>query len=256
MLGKAVISGEETEMTDTDEIAALKREIAELRQETCLLQDKNEIRELQFKYGYYLDKCLYDEVVDLFAEDGVATFLNGVYRSKASIRRLMCGWFRELFTQGHNGPVYGFFLDHLLLQDIITVAPDRQTAEGRFRCLMLAGTHESRPEIPGMPRACWEAGIYEHAYVRENGVWKISVYDYSLLWQADYAQGWSVGGALLPPLEKTWPEDPNGPDELLSSTPRVWPETRVVPFHYPHPVTGERWNGDPIGKLPMGMKKS
>jgi hypothetical protein len=23
--------------------------------------------------------------------------------------------------------------------------------------------------------------------------------------------------------------------------PKVWPETRVVPFHYAHPVTGKRW---------------
>ena len=241
-------------MTDTDEITALKKEMAELRNEIGRLKDKNEIRELQYKYGYYLDKCLYDEVVDLFSENGQATFLNGVYRGKESIRRLMCGWFRELFADGHNGPIYGFMLDHLLLQDIITVAPDGQTAKGRFRCLMLAGTHESRPEVPGMPRACWEAGIYEHTYEKENGVWKISIYDYSLLWQADYHKGWSVGGALLPPLQKTYPEDPNGPDALLPSTPPVWPETRVVPFHYAHPVTGEPWSGDPMGKRPKSMK--
>ncbi len=241
-------------MGDSNELAALRQEVSDLRNEVGLLKDKNEIRELQYKYGYYLDKCLYDEVVDLFAENGKATFLNGVFRGKESIRRLMCGWFRELFTQGHNGPIYGFFLDHMLMQDIITVDPDRQTAKGRFRCLMLAGTHESRPAIPGMPRACWEAGIYEHTYVRENGVWKIGVYNYSVLWQADYEKGWSVGGALLPPLEKTYPEDPKGPDELLDAVPSIWPETRVVPFHYPHPVTGEDWRGDPVGKRPDGMK--
>jgi hypothetical protein len=242
-------------MTSTDDVATFKRELAELRNELGLLQDLNEICALQYKYGYYLDKCLYEEVVDLFAEDGVATFLNGVYRGKESIRRLMCGWFRELFTHGHNGPMYGFLLDHLLLQDIITVAPDRKTAKGRFRCVMMAGVHESRPPVPGMPRACWEGGIYEHTYVKEDGVWKIDVYDYSLLWQADYAKGWSVGKALLPPLEKTYPEDPNGPDELLDSVPAVWPETRVVPFHYPHPVTGKYWSGDVLGKRPEGMKE-
>jgi hypothetical protein len=30
-----------------------------------------------------------------------------------------------------------------------------------------------------------------------------------------------------------------GPDELLQNDERLWPDTRVVPFHYPHPVTGE-----------------
>ena len=26
----------------------------------------------------------------------------------------------------------------------------------------------------------------------------------------------------------------------------LWPDTRVIPFHYPHPVTGERINGDDL----------
>jgi len=226
----------------------LEVQLDELRREFGRHRDREEIRALQFKYGYYLDKCLYDEVVDLFAADGVATFLNGVFRGKESVRRLMSGWFKELFAHGHNGPVYGFILDHLILQDIVTVAPDGLTARGRFPCQMLASTHESRAPVPGMPRDCWEAGIYENQYVKEDGVWKIGVYDYSVLWQADYRDGWSRGGVLLPPLTRTFPEDPNGPDELLESLPKAWPDTRVVPFHYPHPVTGEYWSGDPIGK--------
>ena len=31
------------------------------------------------------------------------------------------------------------------------------------------------------------------------------------------------------------------PDELFGETPKFWPHTRVVPFHYPHPVTGAPW---------------
>jgi len=232
----------------SDEITRLTQEVAELRHELGRQQDREEIRSLQFKYGYYLDKCLYDEVVDLFAQDGSATFLNGIYRGKESIRRLMSGWFRQLFADGHNGPVYGFLLDHLILQDIVTISSDRRTAKGRFRCLMMAATHESRPEVPGMPRGCWEAGIYENEYVKEDGVWKIGTYNYSLLFQADEAKGWWTGNALLPPLTKTFPDDPNGPDELLDAMPAVWPETRVIPFHYPHPVTAKFWNGDVLGK--------
>jgi len=36
----------------------------------------------------------------------------------------------------------------------------------------------------------------------------------------------------------TYPEDPLGPDELIEQK-MLWPDTRVVPFHYPHPVTGK-----------------
>jgi carotenoid cleavage dioxygenase len=51
-------------------------------------------------------------------------------------------------------------------------------------------------------------------------------------------------GVHLPPLEKTHPDDPNGPDELLSEISKSWPDTLVVPFHYPHPVTGKMWTED------------
>jgi hypothetical protein len=41
---------------------------------------------------------------------------------------------------------------------------------------------------------------------------------------------------------KTYPEDPIGPDELITDPkPVLWPDTDVVPFHYPHPVTGRWW---------------
>ncbi|HEU4627451.1 MAG TPA: nuclear transport factor 2 family protein [Steroidobacteraceae bacterium] len=222
--------------------SALAREIAELRRQVTRLEDIHAVRTLHFKYGYYIDMCLYDEATDLFAEDGEVRFLNGVYKGKAGVRRLYCEWFRNLFTQGHNGPVRGFLLDHLQLQDIVDIAPDGKTAQGRFRAVMMAGQHESKtPRIEHFPDQCWEAGIYENLYVKENGVWKIKRLNYNMLWQADYEPGWAKSGVHLPPIDKTFPENPIGPDELLPITPKVWPETRVVPFHYAHPVTGKMW---------------
>ena len=66
-------------MSDENDVAILREELTALRREVGMLQDEKAIRELQYKYGYYLDKCLYDEVIDLFANDAQATFLNGVY---------------------------------------------------------------------------------------------------------------------------------------------------------------------------------
>lgn len=226
-----------------DETSELRRQLQQLSAEVAALQDVNAIRRLQHAYGYYLDKCLYDEVVDLFADSGEVHFMNGVFRQKAGVRRLYCDRFRKNFTGGHNGPLYGFLLDHLQLQDIVDVAPDRASARGRFRALMQAGCHESNPNKPPMlPQQWWEGGIYENQYVREVGVWRIKVLNYHCLYHALYEKGWAHTPAeLTPAFTRTFPEDPEGPDALVDPAPALWPQTAVVPFHYTHPVTGKTW---------------
>ena len=231
-------------MADTEALKTLELQVERLTQQVGVLEDTHAVRTLHFKYGYYLDACLYDDVVDLFAEDAELKFLNGIYRGKASVRRLYCDWLRTLWTGGRNGPTRGLLYDHLMMQDIVDVAPDRRTAQGRFRCLMQGGFHESVPmgDKP-MPRQSWEAGIYENAYAKEDGVWKFKLFDYNMMWQASYEQGWAHAEVHLKPLTRTFPEDPLGPDELTPITPQAWPNTRITPFHYPHPVTGQTWQG-------------
>ena len=223
------------------ELDALKAEMAALARQVRRLEDIHAVRTLHFKYGYYIDMCLYDEAIELFSEDCRVYFLNGIYKGRAGARRLYCDWFRNMFTQGHNGPVFGLLLDHLMTQDIVDIAEDGMSARGRFRCLMQAGWHESKPEpVHPLPPQCWEGGIHTNSYVKEDGVWKIRELNYNMLWQANYEEGWAHSGVHLPPLDKTWPDDPKGPDELMAEVPATWPKTRIVPFHYPHPVTGRQ----------------
>jgi hypothetical protein len=67
---------------------AAEDRIAELEHRLGLVEDALAIRNLQHAYGYYLDKCYYDEVVDLFDPDGEVIFIGGVYRGRAGIARL------------------------------------------------------------------------------------------------------------------------------------------------------------------------
>ncbi len=84
--------------------------------------------------------------------------------------------------------------------------PTGRTAKGRFRGLLMGGSHESRDYKPeGLPLQFLEAGIYENDYVREDGVWKIKRLDYMMQWQADYEQGWSRTVAHLQPASQTYP---------------------------------------------------
>lgn len=225
-------------MTEQTRIQELEQKVEELANQVGVLEDVHAIRRLQHAYGYYIDKCLYDETVDLFAENGEVHFMGGIFRGKAGVRRLYVDRFRKNFTGGKNGPVFGFLLDHPQMQDVIDVAPDRKTAKARFRCTMQAGRHESAPEGT---RQWWEGGLYENSYMRENGVWKIQVLNYRPVWHADYETGWAhTRPQYVAFFSKTYPEDPGGPDALENPKPVLWPETDVLPFHYAHPVTGRR----------------
>lgn len=230
-------------MTATTDLSTLARQVEQLANEVGLLNDVQAIRKLQHAYGYYLDKCLYDEVVDLFAPQGEVRFMGGVFKGKPGLRRLYCERFRRNFTGGHNGPVYGFLLDHLQLQDIVDVAPDRATARGRFRCFMQAGSHETKKDAPPhMPTQWWEGGIYENQYVREDGIWKILGLHYTAVYHGLYESGWAhTPPQFVPFFSETFPDNPVGPDALVEPRPVIWPETSVVPFHYVHPVTGKTW---------------
>ena len=117
-----------------------------------MLEDVHAVRRLHHLYGYFIDKCMYDEAVDCYDEECEIHFFGGIFRGFAGARRMYCDGFRNRFTDGKNGPVFGFILDHPQMQDVVDVSPDRQTALARFRCMMQAGTHYERNPNPTLDR--------------------------------------------------------------------------------------------------------
>ncbi|KAM5353444.1 hypothetical protein ACJ41O_000094 [Fusarium nematophilum] len=238
----------------SNDIAELQRTVELLRGEVTRLSDQEEVRKLQYKYGYYLDKCLYEEVVDLFSTspETYAQFLGGRYLTKEGVKRLYVGRFAKQFVAGRNGPIHGFLLDHPQMQGIVDIQYETPTegsgivarAKGRFRSLMQAGVHISQAEKHPRGFCQWfEGGIYENEYVKEaDGQWRILHLRYFPFWHGDVEQGWSKKtSGFVPFPKKTFPEDAVGPDEIVAEDQRMlWPDTRVVPFHYEHPVTGEK----------------
>ena len=235
-----------------DRIAALETRLAEIEQRLAIREDELDIRKLQYLYGYLIDKCLYNETVDLFTDDGEVRFFGGVWRGKAGVRRLYVERFQSRFTHGTNGPVDGFLLDHPQMQDIVNIQPDGVTALGRARSMMQAGRHEAYAD-PANPmlgvRQWWEGGIYENTYRKVDGKWRIHVLNYMPQWHADFETGWAhTRPGYVPFPNATFPDDPTGPDALIPDS-WLWPTHKVVPFHMNHPITGkpivaERWQGD------------
>ncbi len=239
-------------MSDVDRIAKLEQSVASLSSRLQRREDELDVRKLQYLYGYLIDKCLYNETVDLFTDDGEVRFFGGIWRGKEGIRRLYVERFQKRFTHGTNGPIDGFLLDHPQLQDIVDIAEDGVTAHARARSMMQAGRHKDHcdPTNPMLgPRQWWEGGIYENTYRKVDGIWRIAVLNYLPQWHADFETGWANTKPEYVPFPKeVYPADPTGPDALIEDA-WLWPTHKVVPFHMKHPVTGreivaERWQGD------------
>lgn len=240
-------------MADAERITALEHQIADLNRRLTIREDELDIRKLQHLYGYLIDKCMYDEVVELFSDDAEVHFFGGIWKGKEGVRRLYVDRFRKRFTHDNNGPIDGFLLDHPQLQDYITVAGDGLSARNRCRSMMQAGRHKDYcdPDNPAAanPRQWWEGGVYENHYKKVDGKWRFHILNYFPHWHADFNKGWAYTEAeFVPFFRETYPADPEGPDELIQDH-WLWPTHKLVPFHMKHPITGQemtaqRWQGD------------
>jgi hypothetical protein len=200
-------------------LAGLSERMETLSLRVRRLNDENEVENLQHAYGYCVDRKMWDDVVDLFAEDGTMELaLRGVYVGKESIRK-------ALDQFGPQGLQKGEINDHLQLQTIVHVAPDGRTAKARGVELAMLGAQRAGGE--------WAEGISENEYVKQGGIWKIkSLHVYTRL-RTDYDKGWAKDAKPAPGPNKDFPAD--GPPTQIYE---AFPKYTDVPFHFVNPVTG------------------
>jgi hypothetical protein len=183
------------------------------------LEDERAIENLQRSYGYFVDKALWNETADLFAEDGTLEIGGrGVFVGKARV----LAYLRWLVPEGL---VRGKLFDHMQLQPIVTVSSDGSSARGRWRFFAQVGEYQKS--------AIWGLGTYENEYVKEGGVWKIKTLHAYFRLYTPYADGW--GKTALP---NTRPEPDLPPDRPPTMVHEPYPGTFIPACHYPHPVTG------------------
>jgi hypothetical protein len=212
---------------DAARVAALRPRLAAVASRAARIDDINEIQNLQSSYGYYTDKMLWDEVVDLFTDDGTLEIgPSGVYVGKDSIRRYLLS-----LSSGRQGPLEGVLYDHFQLQPIITLADDGNTANGRWRLFLMTGIAGSGSG------GNWGEGIYENEYVREGGVWKIRKLHWYATFVAPYEGGWLNTDAKA--VEDFAMGRGVTPDRPSSVQYEPYPGVFVPPFHYPNPVSGQ-----------------
>lgn len=205
--------------SELERIAALEAELASLEHEVTLLEDSKAIKRLQRAYGYYVDNGLADEVAALFAEDATAEIGGyGVFIGRDRVTEL----YRRLLG---NGLREGQLNNHIIMQSVVHVAPDGETAKGRWRALIMLGEHGRS--------ATWSEGPYENEYVKENGTWRISKLHWYMTFTAPYSPGWHLAPQPMPgPLEDLPPDAP--PTQRYEA----YPSAFLPPFHFDNPVSG------------------
>jgi triacylglycerol lipase len=197
-----------------------KKRAADLLHRAEHLKAEQDVENLQRIYGYYIDRAMWDQAADLFADD--ATFESGqrgVYVGKKRVREF-------LGTLGHNGLVEGWLNDHIQLQPLVDVSADGNTARVRSRELAMTG------KIGG--QGYWSEGVYENTFVRDNGVWKIKSLHFYPTFITEYDKGWARDAQPVPTANPQLP-----PDRPPTETYAIYPKPHVPPFHYRNPVTGK-----------------
>jgi hypothetical protein len=210
--------------------SSLDARIDALSAEVDRLEGARAIRKLQRAFGYYMDRGLWDEAADLFADTGsVEIGMDGVYVGKARIRDYL-----QRLGGGRPGLMWGQLNEWLQLQPVVNVGADGTTARARWRDLAMFSQFQKS--------AAWRDGIYENDYVKDGGVWKIARLHLYVNFVAPYEQGW----ARLKPADADWRSDAAKafpPDRPPTATYRTFPDPQLVPFSYPNPVTGRRFTG-------------
>ncbi len=183
------------------------------------LEDEQAIENLQRSYGYFVDKALWRETANLFAQDGTLEIGGrGVFSGRERV-------FDYLKWLEPNGLTRGKLFDHMQLQPIVTVATDGRSARGRWRFFAQVGEHRQS--------GLWGLGTYENEYVKESGVWKLKTLHSYFRMYTPYADGW--GKTALP---NTRPEKSLPPDRPPTVVHDQYPSPYIPPYHYGNPVTG------------------
>jgi hypothetical protein len=158
--------------------------LQELSDRVAALNDEDDVRNLQNAYGYYVDMRMWDDVVDLFTNDGVVEIGGTVYKGKAGVRQAMA-------LMGPQELSHGILNDYLPFDTTVQVMPGGLEAFARGTVLAMVGDADKGA-------ASWKVNVFRNRFVREDGLWKLREMRITPIMDADYAKGWGHGGRLGP----------------------------------------------------------
>jgi hypothetical protein len=196
--------------------------ISQLETRINRIEDTQHIERLFRAYGYYFDKGLWQEVATLFTDDAVVEIAQrGVYRNRTGVERL----YVQLFGRGRNCLAPNGLNNHLILQPIITVAADGQSATGRARIIGMLAIRDGDFML--------QEGLYNLKFTKVGGTWRIADLHYFGDMYLVVPEGLKKFAVPQSPAGTE-----NGPDAPPSVVYKSWPGFFLPEFPYANPVTG------------------
>src|SRR5690606_20764200 len=141
------------------------------------IEDARACERVQRAYGYYVDKAMWHEVADLFGEDSTLEIGGrGIFVGKKRIHEYLS------VGLGPTGPQPGQIINHMQFQGVVTVAPDGETARGRWRAFVIGGSPWAAVN--------WGSAMYENHYRKVDGVWLLDKLHAPFTMYSLYKDGW------------------------------------------------------------------
>jgi hypothetical protein len=212
-----------------------KTTLAALQARVDALNDEDRVHNLQSAYGYYAERRMWDDVVDLFARDGVVEIAGqGVWRGPAGVRR----WLEGI---GPAGLAHGQLNDRLQNDVTVTIAPGGNEAFARGIELGMLGEAD-------LEKGWWEIATFHNRFVKEDGVWKIREMRRVVQMKTDIFLGWGRSRVVEPA-----PTGAHAPDAPVSAADASRAARAMPAFLGAHPVTGKPVTGAG-GAIPVATR--
>ncbi|KAH7389644.1 hypothetical protein DE146DRAFT_664880 [Phaeosphaeria sp. MPI-PUGE-AT-0046c] len=187
-----------------------KGTMAQLAARIQRLNDEDDVRNLMHAHGYYVDRRMWTDVVDLHMVNTTIQLANGKeFTGKDGVRKVLERMGPEGLTKGINN-------DHPIFDMIVEVHANGKEATVRGIEIAMVGDTSTQA-------ASWEFNVFRNRMVKEVGIWKVQHVQITPLIVADYYKGWGNGGSgvpnsYVPPfLNATTSLELSGPRNRVSS---------------------------------------
>ena len=182
-------------MSEVSPLSTVNEQISNLQERIRIMNDETCVRNLQHIYGYYMDRKMWDDIVDLLTDK--CTFESGsrgLYAGKTRIRKALVSFY------GPSPLRHGELFDHINIATVVTLTPDGTGARARTRQLSMKGINGEYAQ--------WEIGTCLNDFIKEGGVWKIKAIRYYPEMITDYDEGWARDAKPAPVVSRDFYSQP------------------------------------------------